>query len=135
MTNDLRILLVSSKGEQVGSMADILSEDLHCTVDSESFARDVVLNRDPHKYNVAIIHALDDLEIGKFRSLSEWLKIQNPEILIIGMSAMGVYVKKDYIAGKRYDIRLDSTEVVMYGLKSVLEKYGFEFPEAVEVTK
>jgi len=131
MTNDLRILLVQHE-DSGDSVADLLRNDLSCNVDWEREAREVALNRDPFKYNVAIIDASDDGIVDRHHSLSEWLKSRNPELIIIGTSIMGAFFEHDNLSCQLYDEKITrgvGYSEFVYQLKERLQKYGFEFQE------
>ena len=88
-------------------------------------------------YNVAIIHASDDCIVDRIHSLSEFMKLRNPDILIMGISVEGMHFREDGLSKQSYDERISTSRAGpkydVQEIKKKLTKYGYSFPSGTRV--
>ena len=124
-----RILFVNGSAEK---LKDIVKYQLSCSVDFITNSEEV-LAKDPLRYDVTIIDASDDEPVGLRRCLSEYLKLKNPDMIIIGTSLEEESFLKDGLAKQLYDERISFDLMDTRWIERIKEiltnKYHFDFSD------
>ena len=124
-----RILFVNGSAEK---LKDIVKYQLSCSVDFITNSEEV-LAKDPLRYDVTIIDASDDEPVGLRRCLSEYLKLKNPDMIIIGTGFKGESFLKNGLAKQLYDERISFDLMDTRWIERIKEiltnKYHFDFSD------
>ncbi|MBI4116703.1 DEAD/DEAH box helicase family protein [Candidatus Pacearchaeota archaeon] len=126
-----RILLI--KGDSPEGLARIWKDEFPCeTIDFNLNSSYANRERNPKNYDVLIIDAGDNYQVeGTSEDYTEHVRKINPNLFIIGMSAMGYHFTRDDLSKKLYDARLPIAFPILPSeikrIKEVIEKRGFSF--------
>ncbi len=125
-----RILLI--KADSPEGLAEIWRDEFPCKIIDFNINSLEALRRNPKDYDVMIIDAGDNYIVeGTDEEYTTYAKKVNPNLLIIGMSAMGYHFTRDDLSKKLYDERLPICfpilPVEIKRIRNVIENRGFKF--------
>ncbi|MEK6873449.1 MAG: hypothetical protein AABW91_01275 [Nanoarchaeota archaeon] len=130
-----RIIIVDNQAMQFMPVFTRLEfEGINCNVKNFYSAIQAVRGGNPLDYQILIIDASCDINLRNYnnQSFSEWIKSQNPEIIVIGTSVQRELLT-DKIANQVYDetLEFEVHEKFCDSFKRILIKYGFIQQEAL----